>query len=52
MPDALHCLFQCGRQFQPALAVALQQMKRHPLRTLSTHAGQAAQCFDQVGKEG
>src|SRR5690242_3391435 len=49
--DLLHRLRHHPRKPRPALALALKQMKRHPLRTLATHAGQAAQRLDQFGKK-
>src|SRR6185437_129195 len=51
VPDALHRLAQRIGQLQPALAIPLQQMERHPLRTLAAHAGQAAQRFDEGSEE-
>jgi hypothetical protein len=47
MADALHRLFQHGGQFQATLALTLQQMEGHPLRTLAAHARQAAQSINQ-----
>src|SRR5574337_531297 len=49
--DPLHRLGHHAGEFQPALALALEQMERHPLRTLAAHARQTAQCFDEFGKE-
>lgn len=46
--DDLQCVLKREGEAVGALAIALQQMVGHAQRRFWAHAGQAAQCFDQL----
>src|SRR5690606_37373015 len=49
--DLVRRRFERTREPPRRLAVAVEQMERHPLRGLLPDARQALQCLDQVGEQ-